>query len=67
MLKRVEKGDDYAIFYLVPETDKEFELARSIDLDFDGDFYIRKRGEKAMQLFRYMCNLAQKKKEGVKT
>lgn len=67
MLKKVEKGDDYEIFYLFPETDKEFELARSIDLDFDGDFYIRKRGEKDMQLFRYMYNLTQKKKEGVKT
>lgn len=67
MLKKVEKGDDYEIFYLVPETDKEFELAKSIGLDLEGDFYIRKRGEKGMQLFKYMRNLVQKEKEGVKT
>ena len=67
MIKKVEKGADYEIFYIRPETNKEFELAKCIGLDFDGDFYIRKHGEKSEQLFKYMFDLVQKEKEGVKT
>lgn len=52
MLKLVEKGDDYEIFYIFCVEKWEFEMAKELKLYFKGDFLLWKDGE-LVQLWKH--------------